>query len=335
MSIIDWSHGSHRPKMSFGGRDMKVFVTGATGLIGAGTVKALVAAGHEVTGLTSREAGRAAIESLGAKAIVGDMRDPSAYRAAASEADAVVHTAAAFPEKLRWTKGDVDDFMRGDSQAVDALVSVLGPSCRAFVLSSGAYSYGDTGAEPAAETRSTERHHAIMDIKLQTEDKVLELARAGKVPAMVARPGLVYGDGSIWKRIYLGPMLRGRRAMLPGDGKNLITFVHADDCGEAYRLIVERGRPGEIYNIGDDQPAPLGDALRAQARAVGAPPPRSVPSWLLRLVAGTYAATPALANTVIDSTKLRGMGWSLKYPSYREGVVAVARSFDTPSTLAC
>jgi nucleoside-diphosphate-sugar epimerase len=314
---------------------MKVFVTGATGLIGAGAVRALVAAGHEVTGLTSREAGRAAIERAGASAIVGDMRDPSAYRKAAGEANAVVHTAAAFPDKIRWSKADVDAFARGDADAVDALVSVVGPSCRAFVASSGAYAYGDTGAEPAAETRSTDRHHAMMDIRLQTEAKVLELARLGKVPGMVARPGLVYGDGSMWAKLYLGPMRKGRRAMLPGDGKNLISFVHADDCGEAYRTIVEHGRPGEIYNIGDDAPAPLGDVLRAQAKAIGAPPPRPFPSWLIRLVAGPYASTPALATTVIDSTKLRELGWTLRYPRYQEGVVALARSFEAkPSALA-
>lgn len=303
---------------------MKVFVTGATGLIGAGVVRALVAAGHEVTGLTSRPAGREAIERMGAKAVVGDMRDPSAYRAAASEADAIVHTAASFPDKIRWTKADVDAFMQGDADAVDALVSVVGPQCRAFVLSSGAYAYGDTGERAALETHTTERHHAMMDIKLQTEAKVLELARLGKVPGIVARPGLVYGDGSVWSKIYLEPMRRGRRAMLPGDGKNLVSFIHADDCGEAYRAIVEQGCAGEIYNIGDDEPAPLGDVLRAQAKALGAPPPRPIPSWILRLVAGKYAATPALATTVIDSSKLKTLGWAPSYPSYRQGVAALA-----------
>lgn len=310
---------------------MRVFVTGATGLIGAGVVRAMVGAGHEVTGLTSRPAGRATIQRAGAEAIVGDMRDPSAYRTAVGEAEAVVHTAAAFPDKIRWSKADVDSFMRGDADAVDALVSVLGPSCRAFVLSSGAYAYGDTGSAAASESHTTERHHELMEIKLQTEAKVLELARLGKVPGMIARPGLVYGDGSMWAKLYLDPMRRGRRAMLPGDGKNRISLVHADDCGEAYRTIVEHGSPGEIYNIGDDQPAPLGDALRAQAEAVGAPPPRPIPAWILRLVAGRYAATPALATTVLDSTKLKKLGWSLRYPSYQEGVVAIARSLEGQS----
>ena len=118
MMNIDWSDARFGTKVGFGGDAMKVFVTGATGLIGAGVVRAMVAAGHEVTGLTRRAAGRAAIERAGARAVVGDMRDPEAYRAAVSEAEAVVHTAAAFPDKIRWSKADVDTFMRGDADAV-------------------------------------------------------------------------------------------------------------------------------------------------------------------------------------------------------------------------
>jgi nucleoside-diphosphate-sugar epimerase len=303
---------------------MNVFVTGATGLIGAATVRVLVARGHEVVGLTSRRAGVPAIEAAGARAVVGDMRDVSAYGDAARSADAVVHAAAAFPDKIRYGRADVDAFMGSDREAADALVSVLGPRCRIFLFSSGAYSYGDTGATPADETRSTDDHHAVVAKRVETERMLLDLARAKKAPAAIARPGLVYGDGSLWSKLYLDAMRRGSRAMMPGDGTNLVSFVHADDVGEAYRTIVERGSAGEIYNVADDEPAPLGDVTRAQAAALGAPPPWAIPKWLVRLVAGPYGAPAQLANTAITNRKLRALGWSPRYPTYREGIPALA-----------
>jgi nucleoside-diphosphate-sugar epimerase len=305
---------------------MKVFVTGATGLLGSGAVRACVAAGHEVTGLTSREAGRRAIEALGARALVGDMRAADRYREALGEADAIIHAAAAFPDKIRYSAADVAEFMGSDSDAIDALVSVMSPKCRAFVMSSGAYSYGDTGPTPADEDRSTAQHYAIMGKKLETEAKLLALAKAGKVPGMVVRPGMVCGDGSLWGKLYIEPMRKKKRAMIPGNGKNIVSFVHAADGGEAYRTLIERGKIGEIYNVADDEPATLGDVVRAQAVALGAPPPYSVPGWLVRTVAGPWGAPATLGNAAISNRKLRALGWEPKCKTYRETVVAVAES---------
>lgn len=303
---------------------MKVFVTGATGLIGSSALRALVAAGHEVTGLTSRAAGRAAIEAMGAQAVVGDMRDASAYRDAVSGADGVLHAAAALPDKMRLSQSDVDTFMQADVDAVDALASVLGPTCRAFVITSGAYVYGDTGDTPADEGRSTERAHPVMRLKVAMEKRMLARAQAGEIPAIVVRPGLIYGDGSLWAKLYLSAMKAGKRAMMPGAGQNLISFVHHDDVGEAYRRILEHPVPGAIYNVADDSPERLGVVVRAQADALGAPPPRAIPGWLIRLLAGSLGAGPTLVNTALTNDALKALGWAPKYRSYREGIPALS-----------
>jgi nucleoside-diphosphate-sugar epimerase len=237
----------------------------------------------------------------------------------------VIHAAATFPDKMRYGKADVDGFVEAEEAAIAALVGALGPNCKAFLVSSGAYVYGDTGAGPVEESFSTAGRHLIMEHKVELEERLFAMARAGKAPAIVVRPGLVYGDGSLWGKFFLEPMKQGKRAMLPGDGKNLISVVHADDVGEAYVRIAERGRPGEAYNVGDDEPAPMGDVIRAQATILGAPSPRAVPRWLIRLVAGKYSGPPPLANTAIDSRKLKALGWRPAYPSYREGLIAVAK----------
>ncbi len=143
---------------------------------------------------------------------------------------------------------------------------------------------------------------------------------------MVVRPGLVYGDGSLWGKFFLDAMKKGKRAMLPGDGSNIVSFIHADDVGAGYAAVVANPRPGEIYNVADDEPAPLGEVLRAQAAALGAPPPRPIPAWLVRIIAGKFGGPPTLAHNALSSAKLKALGWKPKYPSYRGGVLALARS---------
>lgn len=303
---------------------MKVFVTGATGLIGSSAVRALVAGGHEVTGLTSRPAGRETILAMGATPLVGDMRDGSVYGDVVRASDAVIHAAAALPDKVRMSASDVEAFMGADAQAVDTLAASLGPSCRAFVVTSGAYVYGDTGATPVDETRSTDTHHRVMKLKVEIEKRLLARTRAGELPGILVRPGLVYGDGSLWSKLYLEAMKKRSRALMPGRGDQLISFVHHDDVGTAYRTIVERAVPGSIYNVADDLPERLGVVVRAQADALGAPPPIRVPGWLLQLVAGSLGAGPTLANTALTNTKLKELGWACRYPTYREGIPALS-----------
>lgn len=304
---------------------MKVFVTGATGLIGSSAVRALCRAGHEVVGLTSRQANVAAVEAAGARAVVGDMRDAGAFCDAAHDAEAIVHAAAVFPDKIRYSAADVDAFMGADEAAVDALLSVAGPRCRAFVFSSGAFAYGDTGRAPVDETFGTAKPHAVMQRKVALENRLLELAKTGRAPVVISRAGTVYGDGSLWKKFYLDAMRKKQRAMMTGDGSNIISIVHEYDAGEAYRVLVEHGKPGEAYNVTDDEPSPLRDIVRAQAEALNAPPPRATPGFLIRLIAGPYSGPPTLANSVLSNKKLRALGWQPRYPTFREGVVAVAR----------
>ena len=98
------------------------------------------------------------------------------------------------------------------------------------------------------------------------------------------------------------------------------------DVAAAYRWLVETGVPGEIYNLADDHPAPLGDIVRAQAIALGAPPPLAVPGFVIRLVGGPLSGSPALANAALSNRKLKALGFSCKYPGYEQGVVALAKS---------
>ena len=119
--------------------------------------------------------------------------------------------------------------------------------------------------------------------------------------------------------------VRARKAPIVGDGGAVWSLVHVEDAASATVLALERGGSG-IYNVADDDPAPVREVLPALAKVLGAPPPRKVPIWLAKLFAGEAG--------VIGMTELRGvsnakakqeLGWTLRYPSWREGFEAVYR----------
>jgi nucleoside-diphosphate-sugar epimerase len=113
--------------------------------------------------------------------------------------------------------------------------------------------------------------------------------------------------------------LRRGRFPLVGAGTGVWSFIHIDDAATATLAAVERGAPG-IYQIVDDDPAPVADWLPALAAAVGARPPRRVPAWLARLLAGDHAVVLMTEVRGASNAKARrGLGWTPTYRSWRQG----------------
>jgi nucleoside-diphosphate-sugar epimerase len=115
-----------------------------------------------------------------------------------------------------------------------------------------------------------------------------------------------------------GP-IRKRRFPIVGDGGGVWSLVHIDDAAAATAIAVERGRPG-IYNVVDDDPAPVREWLPALAGALGAKAPRRIPRWLGRLGAGEMATLMMTeARGASNEKAKRELGWRLRYPSWRQG----------------
>jgi len=112
--------------------------------------------------------------------------------------------------------------------------------------------------------------------------------------------------------------VRRRRFPVVGSGAGLFSFIHVDDAAEATVAAVERGAPG-IYNVVDDEPAALRDWLPAYAEAIGAPPPRRIPVWVARLLAGKMAGGIEVQPGASNAKAKRELGWQLRYPSWRLG----------------
>jgi nucleoside-diphosphate-sugar epimerase len=139
---------------------------------------------------------------------------------------------------------------------------------------------------------------------------------------LVLRYGGFYGPGtaiSLAPDAVMAAPIRKRRFPIIGDGGGVFSHVHIQDAATATALAVDHGQPG-IYNVVDDDPAPVREWLPALARALEAKPPRRIPRWLARLLAGEGPAVMMTEGRGASNAKAkRELGWQLRYPSWRQG----------------
>lgn len=309
---------------------MRVFVAGASGAIGTRLVPQLIARGHEVTGtFTSSPEKAERIREMGAEAVALDLLDTGAVRAAvlAAKPDAIIHQATAltggFSRKLDKTFAQTNRLRTAGTDALLAAAREAGVSL--FVAQSFApYRYAREGGmvktedDPlvAVPAKGTEQTFAAM--------AYLDKAVTG-AGGIALRYGGFYGDVG-------NPLLKPvRRRLFPiiGNGEGVMSYVHLDDAATATVAALEHGKGG-IYNIADDDPAPLREWLPVLASILGAKPPRHMPAWLARLVAGEDAVNMGTASRGASNAKAkRELGWTLRYPSWREGFAAAYGSATT------
>jgi nucleoside-diphosphate-sugar epimerase len=314
---------------------MKVFVAGATGAIGRSLVPQLVARGHEVVGMTRSASKQELVRSLGARPVVADALDPDAVAQAlaSAEPEVIVHqlTALSGPMSLR-------DARRPDRSPAAAMTNRLriegtdhllaagrAVGARRFVAQSfGAFRFARTGgpvqteADPLDPNPPAALRTALPGI-LHVERAVTRIEWG---EGLALRYGGFYGPGtaiSLAPDALMAAPIRKRRFPIIGDGGGVFSHVHIDDAAAATAIAVERGEPG-IYNVVDDDPAPVREWLPVLARALDAKPPRRIPRWLGRLLAGEAATLMMTeARGASNAKAKRGLGWQLRYPSWRQG----------------
>jgi 2-alkyl-3-oxoalkanoate reductase len=310
---------------------MRVFVAGASGAIGSRLVPQLVERGHEVIGTFVSPGNAERIRALGAKPVALDLLDPAAVRRAVLEAEpeAVVHQATALAN-ARFSRNLDRTFVQTNrlrTEGTDALLAAAREAgVRRFVAQSfaslrharegGPVKTEDDPLDPDP-LPSTRKSSAAMRYLDET------VTAAGEV---VLRYGMFYGadnDGLV-------EPVRKRQFPIVGDGGGYASFIHLDDAAAATVLALEQDVAG-IYNVVDDDPAPVRDWLPVLAQALGANPPRRVPRWLARLVAGAPAVMMGTESRGTSNAKAkRELGWQPRYPSWREGFpAAYARATQT------
>ncbi|WP_345761260.1 NAD-dependent epimerase/dehydratase family protein [Diaminobutyricibacter sp. McL0608] len=303
---------------------MRVFVSGASGVIGARLIPRLVEHGHDVVGtFTSSPEKAARIRDLGAEAVQLDLLDSDAVRRAVRDSapDAIIHEATAlagggFSRSLDKTFAKTNRLRTTGTDGL--LAAARDAGVQRFVAQSFApYRYARVGG--MVKTEDDPLDSSLLASTRETFDAMTHVDTAVTAAGGIAlRYGGFYGDAS--------DQLPGavRKGMFPivGGGGGYMSFVHLDDAASATVLALEHGQAG-IYNIVDDEPAPLSDWLPALAEAVGARHPRRLPVWLARLVAGESGVRTATEARGADNAKAkRELGWTLRYPSWRQGFVA-------------
>jgi nucleoside-diphosphate-sugar epimerase len=303
---------------------MRVFVAGASGAIGTRLVPQLLDRGHEVIG-TSRSPGSAErIRALGAEPMTLDLLDTRAVRSAVLETDpdAIVHQATAladvrFSRNLDRTFAQTNRLRREGTDALLAAAREAGVP--RFVAQSFAnFRYAREGGP--VKTEDDPLDPTPVETMRETSAAMTYLDEAVLAAGGIAlRYGSFYGapnDG------LLEPV-RKRQFPIVGDGGGVSSFIHLDDAASATVLALEHHGPA-IYNIVDDEPAPVRQWLPVLAKALGTRPPRHFPVWLARLFAGEAGVMLGTeARGASNAKAKRELGWSLRYPTWRQGFAEV------------
>jgi len=304
---------------------MRVFVTGASGAIGSRLVPQLIHAGHDVIGAHNSPASAELLRTLGATPVLVDLLDAGAVRKAVleNEPEAIVHEATAlanvkFSRNMDKVTATTSELRTKGADALLAAAREAG--VRRFVAQSvAAFSrYAREGGPVKTEDdpldptppRAFEQSAAAM--------AYLERAVTG-FGGIALRYGAFYGaanDGMI-------EPVRKRQFPIVGDGGGIWPWIHLDDAAAATVLALEHDGPA-IYNIVDDEPAPVREWLPVLAQALGAKPPRRFPTWLARLLAGEIVVVLSTeARGASNAKAKRELGWTPRYPTWRTGFNAV------------
>ena len=299
---------------------MRIFVAGATGAIGSRLVPRLVDAGHEVVGTSTSPARAERVRALGATPVALDLLDAHAVRKAVreTEPEAIVHQATAlanarFGRSLDRTFAHTNRLRTEGTDALLAAAREAGVP-RFVAQSFASYRYAREGGWVKTEDDPLDPHPPANT--QQTNAAMSHLDRAVIDAGGIAlRYGGFYGgdnDGLV-------EPVRKRRLPILCDGAGVVSFVHLDDAAAATVLALDHEGPA-IYNVVDDEPAPVREWLPLLAEALGAKPPRRVPRWLTRLVAGEAAVVMGTESRgASNANAKRELGWTLRHASWRDG----------------
>jgi nucleoside-diphosphate-sugar epimerase len=314
---------------------VKVFVAGATGALGRQLVPQLVARGHEVVGMTRTASKQDGLRALGARPVVADALDPDAVAQAVASAEpaVIVHQLTALSGRMsaREVRHPERSFAatmtnRLRIEGTDHLLAAgRAVGARRFVAQSfGAFRFARTGGQVLTEVDPLDHDppasmRAGLAAILHLEEAVSTIEWG---EGLVLRYGAFYGPGtgiSLAPDAVMAAPIRKRRFPLVGDGGGVWSFVQIEDAAAATAVAVERGRPG-VYNVVDDEPAPVREWLPVLAGALGAKPPRRIPRWLARLAAGEMATVMMTEVPGASNEKAkRELGWKPRYASWRQG----------------
>jgi 2-alkyl-3-oxoalkanoate reductase len=302
---------------------MRVFVTGATGALGRYLVPGLVTAGHEVTATTRTPGKVAQLRAAGAEPVVLDGLDREAVVAAmlAAAPEVIVHEMTALTG-LRSLRHPDQTFAATNELRTRGTDNLLAAAAQAGTRRVIAQGYAGAGPDRRSGPLKTEADPSDLRPIPSAMQGPAAIAYVEKTVPREAPEGIVLRYGSLYgpgASDFLLDMLRKRQVPVIGGGTGVWSFIEVTDAVAATIAAVGQGAPG-IYNVVDDDPAPVSEWLPYLAQVAGAKPPLRLPAWLGRLLAGEFVVAQMTTSRGYSNQKARKeLGWVPQYPSWREG----------------
>ena len=308
---------------------MRVFVAGASGVVGRRLVPQLVDRGHDVVATARTPEKLETLQALGAEAVVMDGLDAASVgeAVATAEPEAVIHQMSALAGMSDLRRFD-EGFALTNELRTRGLDHLLTASEAVGVRRFVAQSYTGWPNERVGGPVKAESDPLDPDPPAQQRrsiEAIGYLERAvtspGRIEGVALRYGSLYGPGTSMANEY-ADLVRARKLPLVGDGAGVWSFIHVDDAAKAAVVAAEGGAPG-VYNIVDDDPAPVAEWLPYLAECLGARPPRHVPAWIARFAIGDVGVSMMTQVRGASNAKARrDLGWEPAWRSWREGFVS-------------
>ena len=307
---------------------MKVFVAGANGAIGKRLIPQLIASGYEVVALARSSRSADALRAAGAEPIIADAFDRSAIVGAVKRAgpEIVIHELTALTGVKNYKRFD-DEFAltnRLRTEGTDHLLEgARAAGARRFIAQSyGNWNYARSGTAPKTEEDRLDPTPPRNQTKTLLAIRYVEQAvlTAEGIEGIALRYGNLYGPGTGFAADgEIVASVRQRKLPIVGDGAGVWSFIHVDDAASATVAAIQHGAPG-VYNVADDEPAPVCIWLPELARALGAKPPLRIPVWIGRLAIGEVGVSMMTQIRGASNAKARReLDWKPGYSTWRQG----------------
>jgi nucleoside-diphosphate-sugar epimerase len=308
---------------------MKIFIAGASGVLGRRLVRDLVSRGHSVVGQVRSPKAEAAVKAAGGEPRQADLFDAESLARAADGCDTVIHAATAIPTKQKTAPADwaMNDHIR--RKGTRCLTEAAGKiSAKAYLQQSITWVARPRDESPFDEDSPVVPEPAIQSA-IDAEAIAREAASAEGFTVAILRGGYFYDSESAHTRM-IADALRKHQMPVIGSGDAMWAIIHTDDAASAFIAAAEKPTNG-IWHIVDNELVPVRTYLTEFATRLGASAPRRAPVWLARWLAGEQAVTYFTKSTRTTNARFRrDFGWSPKYPTYREGLDQIIAAWAKP-----
>jgi nucleoside-diphosphate-sugar epimerase len=307
---------------------MRVFIAGASGVLGRRLVWQFVARGHSVVGQVRSPKAESAVKEAGGEPRHADLFDAESLAKAAEGCDTVIHAATSIPVRQKTVPADWamnDHIRRKGTRCLTEAASKIG--AKTYLQQSIAW-VARPRDESAFDEDSPPVHEPAIQSAIDAEAIAHEAESAEGFTVSILRCGFFYDSESGHTQMLAGA-LRKRQMPIIGSGDAIWAMIHTDDAASAYVLAAERPRSG-VWHIVDNELVQVSIFLKEFAAHLGAPAPRRVPVWLARWLAGEQAVEYFTRSTRTTNARFRrDFGWAPRYPTYREGLEQIVAKGNT------